>query len=366
VVVFSFFLQNPPSLLPKLVSLLDSAYGKEVLTRSLVVVKNLDFALLVVKKGGWEKDEVALLSGKLEKYRFDWVYFPGGELEAMERVFDTGKRYARVVENLLFAGEERSVFDIRPATDLRPYFRNFFRFAQLKETWLNLRKRWLPFGGAGFLLVLVVLFMVVVFALVALFCPLWKEGKKRLPERAKFFILASICTGTGFMFLEIALFVLLSLFIGIPLYTFSLLLLVLLVGSGSGSAWVQSQPGWGKTGKFALSHLLSLSGCLFLLVFFKEQLLTLPFLVLVPLFVISFVSGLPFPTLSQEVHRAGPSLFPLIFAYNGFFSVLSSLLAHLLVVFWGLNWAFAIAFLAYLVFWWAVGKKRAISPVASG
>jgi len=365
-VVFSFFLQNPPSLLPKLVSLLGSAYGKKELARSLVVVKSLDFALLLVKKAGWEKSEVVLLSEELEKHRFDWVYFPGGKLEEMERVFDTGKRYARVVEELLFKGEEGSVFDIRPATDLRPYFRNFFRFSQIRETWNNLRKRWLPFGGAGFLLVLVVLFMVVVFALVALFYPLWRKRRKHLPKKAKLFIIASICTGAGFMFLEISLFVLLSLFVGIPLYTFSLLLVVLLVGSGSGSAWVQSQLEWGKTGKFAISHLLSLGGCLFLLVFFKEGLLTLPFLVLVPLFVISFTSGMPFPWLSQKVHRTDPSLFPLIFAYNGFFSVVSSLLAHLLVVFWGLHWAFAVAFLAYLVFWWMIGKDKAIFLATSG
>ncbi|MGQ9474379.1 MAG: hypothetical protein ACUVRN_10095 [Candidatus Caldatribacteriaceae bacterium] len=49
------FLQNPPSLLPKLVRLLATVMGSENCLQSLMVLKNFEYALLVVKKGGGKK-----------------------------------------------------------------------------------------------------------------------------------------------------------------------------------------------------------------------------------------------------------------------------------------------------------------------
>lgn len=355
--VFTFFLQNPPSVLPKLLALLIGACGRERLARSLVVVKNLDFALFMVKKGGWQASEISLLSEELKKHQFDWVYFPGGKLEDMEQVFQTGQRYARVVQELIRGENYETNFEIRPASDLRPYFRNFFTFAQLRETWLNLKKRWLPFGGAGFLLVLAVFALVTILSWLFLFYPFLGEKRQSFSKEARAFIRSSICTGSGFMFLEISLFVFLSLFVGIPLYTFSLLLIVLLVGSGWGSAWVQSHLEQKSTKKLALFHLLGLVGYLVFLVFFKEKLLVFPLAALLPLLLVAFLSGMPFPLLSQKVYQRAPALFPLVFAYNGFFSVVSSLLAHLVIVFWGLSWAFAVVLFAYLVFWWEMSYR---------
>ncbi len=256
------------------------------------------------------------------------------------------------MEHILEAQKIDSLFDLRPTSDHRPYFTNFFRFSQLREVWSNLGKRWLPFGGAGVLVVLFVSGVVVILATLTLLRPLRSWGERRCSGREKILLGGSACTGIGFMFLEIALFVRLALFVGIPLYTFSLLLIILLVGSGWGS-WYVGKPFWKNRLKLgALLHRTLLGGYLFFLTSLGNYFLSLPIIVVLPVVAIAFLSGFPFPFLAERVRLFCPSLFPFIFAYNGFFSVISSLLAHLIVVFWGVEWAFLLAFFSYGIFWW--------------
>ncbi|MGQ9747697.1 MAG: hypothetical protein ACUVQZ_08060, partial [Candidatus Caldatribacteriaceae bacterium] len=155
------FLQNPPSLLPKLVRLLATVMGSENCLQSLMVLKNFDYALLVVKKGGWEEDDILFWREEAKRWHFDFIYFPGGEEKDFEQVFRTGGRYFRALQEALQQNPTDNFFDLRPARDNRPYFGNFFRFIQLREAWYNLGKRWLPFGGAGFFLFLVVFSLVI-------------------------------------------------------------------------------------------------------------------------------------------------------------------------------------------------------------
>ncbi len=361
---FSLFLQNPPSVLPKLVTILASAYGHESLRLSLIVVKNLDYALCLVKKGGWSKEEVRVMREECREQCFDFIYFPGGDEGEMETIFHTERRYAHLVRRILEEKRVESLFDLRPNDDHRPYFTNFFRFSQLKEAWWNLGKRWLPFGGAGFLLVLAVIGTVILLSVFGLLWPVRAMRKRGYSPREKLLLGGSICTGVGFMFLEISLFVRLTLFVGLPLYTFSLLLLILLVGSGWGS-WQVGRSFLGSRPKFAaLSHLILLGGYLLLLTYWGHAFLSMPIVAVLPIVAVAFVSGFPFPLLSEATRLFSPSLFPIIFAYNGFFSVVSSLLAHLVMIFWGVGIGFLITFWSYGMFWWLLLRFSSISRVS--
>ncbi|MEN3186298.1 MAG: hypothetical protein ABDK92_06630, partial [Atribacterota bacterium] len=336
ILVFPFFLQNPPSLLPKLVLLFHSVYGSPFLQSSLVVVKNLDFAVLLFRKGGWSAKDLSFWKEEVTKWSFDFVYFPGGSEEECERVFQTGKRYYRVLQEIFQSGSVQSSFDLRPPEDQRPYFGNFFRFSQLRETWLNLGKRWLPFGGAGFLLFIAIFAIVVLFSVVFLIVPVRVYWKRVLSSSGWIFLLGGVCTGIGFMFLEVTLFVRLHLVVGLPLYTFSLLLVVLLLGSGWGSMQIGKKFFDGGSKRWAAYfHLLVMGGYMVLLKLFQNQLF-----LLFPLFPLAYWSGMPFPILSERVRCKNPEIFPMVFAYNGFFSVISSLLAHFLLFFCGMALVF--------------------------
>lgn len=346
ILLLPIFLQNPPSLLPKLVRLLATVMGNENCLQSLMVLKNFDSALLIVKKGGWGEGDVLLWREEAKKWHFDFIYFLGGEEKDFEQVFRTGGRYFHALQEALQQNSTDNFFDLRPAKDHRPYFGNFFRFTQLREARYNLGKRWLPFGGAGFFLFLVVFALVTFLSSIGLLLPLRKVTLSANFSYRWLFLAGSICTGIGFMFLEISLFVRLHLLVGVPMYTFSLLLVALLLGSGWGSIKIKKGFSRNQIKSFAFFHLSLLGGYFLLLKFFGCS----PFLLL-PLFPLAYYTGMPFPILSELARRLKPGFFPILFAYNGFFSVISSLLVHLILVLFGMEFAFLLTFLSYLLFW---------------
>lgn len=349
--VFSLFLQNPPSVLPKLVLLLQEALGEAVVREQLIVVKSLDFALALVKKTPWNEGEKKAIFQRVRDYSFDIVYGPWGE-EEMERVFQTGKRYYQSVCKAL-EGKKDEFFDLRPSWDSRPYFGNFFSFGNLQEALGEVGKRWLPFGGAGFLAVLAVLSIVGGFSIVFVLLPAFLRRQDVSLPRFRF-LLGGVCTGVGFMGIEIPLFMYLGMLVGFPLYSFSFLLSILFIFSGLGSLLV-FKAGTRFPKSILLGHAIFLLACLLGLYLLQGTLGRLS--PLVSLFLVSpFLGalgcflGFPFPLLSQSVRRFAPSLFSEVFAWNGFFSVIASLLAHLMLVFWGLWSVFLMALSAYFLF----------------
>lgn len=179
--MFSLFLQNPPAVLPKLVSLIKESWREEKnMDKHLVIIKNLDFALLVIKKSPWRENEIKKIKEKVKEEHFDFTYYPDIKKEEAEIVFQTRKRYYQIVEDILSGKETRSTFDLRPSRDNRPYFSNFFRLEQLREAWINLGKRWLPFGGSGFWLVVLILVLVITLAFFLIFFPAKTKRKYSL------------------------------------------------------------------------------------------------------------------------------------------------------------------------------------------
>ncbi|MDI3543078.1 MAG: hypothetical protein PWP57_681, partial [Candidatus Atribacteria bacterium] len=298
VAVFSLFLQNPPAVLPKLINIAKESWKEgSKIERHLVIVKNLDFALMMVKKTPWEEKELKRIKEKVGEEHFDFIYYPGIQEEEAEIVFQTQKRYYRIVEDILANKEVNSPFDLRPPRDNRPYFANFFRLSQLPEAWINLGKRWLPFGGSGFWLVVLVLVAVVFLAFFLILFP--SRGKKEsAPSPVKILKIGGMLTGIGFMAMEISLFLKLEMIVGLPFYTFSLLLLVLLIFSGLGSWRVRRGLKRREIKRLLWLHplvLFAYFGFLFLL---EDRLLSLPvwgslLVTCIPLAGVAYLCGLP-------------------------------------------------------------------------
>jgi hypothetical protein len=97
----------------------------------------------------------------------------------------------------------------KPHRDNKPYFFHFFQWNQFKETLYNLGKRWLPFGGAGFLLVLFIFLVITALSLLFILIPGRAfMGRKKLHfAGGKELELAAIITGIGYMLIEIPVIV---------------------------------------------------------------------------------------------------------------------------------------------------------------
>ena len=126
-------------------------------------------------------------------------------------------------------------FDIRPATDDRPYFFDFFRWRALPALWAAARQ-----GNAGLLdwgwpLQLATLGVAVLSGLVLILLParlLARRADRRLRRAtAAYFLLV----GLGFLLVEIAVLQRLILLLGDPVHAFALTLATFLVFAGIGS-----------------------------------------------------------------------------------------------------------------------------------
>jgi hypothetical protein len=233
-------------------------------------------------------------------------------------------------------------FNLRPATDDRPYFFHFFRWRALPEL-LRLRTQ----GGvvlldSGYLVLMATLAQALPFSLLLVLVPL---SAGRLPVVARrgrwrpatYFL----CLGLAFFFIEIAFIQKLILFVGHPLYAAAVVLCGFLLFAGLGSglsarlavrrcaieavvlgivlislgllALLPALPGYSAAWPLLLKMLLSL-------------------LLVAPL---ALAMGMPFPLGLGRLARTQPALLPWAWAINGCASVLGALLATLCAIHFG-------------------------------
>lgn len=127
-------------------------------------------------------------------------------------------------------------YDISPVSDDSPFFWHFTRFRDIVASPIHrgVVRDWEDSIGERVLLTL--LFLSVVFAGAALLLPfvlvrrIWREIPHKLPASAYFTAL-----GVGFMLIEVSLIQMLTLFLGYPTYSLTVTLFSLLVFSGIGS-----------------------------------------------------------------------------------------------------------------------------------
>jgi MFS family permease len=238
-------------------------------------------------------------------------------------------------------------FDVRPVRDDSPFFWHFVRFTDTL---------WAPRGapaynveeGIGERLLLVLVGVATLFAALFLLAPmlairhLWVDIPYKTSAGVYFAAL-----GLGFMFLEVSLIQRLTLFLGYPTYSLTVTLFALLVSTGLGSLVSERLAGRRN------AALCSLAGVLLLLVLLYQRGLPLlaatgvgwPFGVRVAV-AIAALSPLglclgAFMPLGLRtvaaVTRHGEVFVAWSWAVNGFFSVVSSVLATILSMIFGFD-----------------------------
>lgn len=142
-------------------------------------------------------------------------------------------------------------FDITPPTDAHPFFNHFFRPEQTSEVLENLGRRWQPFGGSGYFVLVALLAFAVVAALVFVLLPillgrrfrgaLGALGSARAARIVGYFTLL----GLAFLLVEVSLIQQYILILGQPTLAIATVIGALLLFSGLGST-LSPRIGWGK------------------------------------------------------------------------------------------------------------------------
>ena len=335
----------------------------------VAAIRTLQTLTVLVKREPFTSSELGALREFTESRRMDLSFLPGLGPEDTNRIFVLPEEVYYTGLNRLMAPLERSryydeqPFDIKPATDERPFFFHFFRWSQVPEVLSHLGEEWEPFGGAGFLVVLVFLAVSVALSAVLIVAPLLARGSGGDEGDARdrlsvwrgltyFFAL-----GLAFLWLELPLMQRFILLLAHPIYSFGLVLFAVLVFSGVGSilsARLGRHRPWAilALGLLAVAYALGTGPAVGLMLALSlPARIVLSVLAIAPL---ALLMGVPFPTGIATVRRQRPRLVPWAWGANGYASVVGSVLATLMALSWGFTWVMLAAGIAYLVAWAAL------------
>ena len=302
-----------------------------------------------IKKSPFSRLEIQKLKDFAGKRLFDLVYYPGIQIDEVNIHNELEKPVYYDLTLQLLSPAERAklykdyLFQIKPVTDNRPFFFNFFKLNKLKETYRAMGKKWLPFLQGEFLVPLILVQSIIIaFILILLPIFIFRKAKNKIRGFSSRIFFYFSLIGMAFMFLEITFIQKFILFLGHPLYSVSIIIFSLLFSSGLGSFF--SKRILGQSLKRNLKRSLILCAGLIvlylvLLPFLYESLIgtglalkiIMTFLVIFPL---GFLMGFPFPTGVRLLDQEDKRLIPWAWATNAFSSVVNSIFA-LVVAFWG-------------------------------
>lgn len=348
-------LRHPLKILATLAEALE-AEGVADLRGHLAAVRGWGTITLLAKKTALSAADAANIRRFCRELRFDPALLP--DLRAEERMRFNALQDGSIflyLEELLAPSRARFLadyaFDIRPATDDRPYFPQFLRWRSIPELVRLYGGRTFPFLEAGYLLVLMTLLQVAVAAVVLILLPLrflGPDGGSRMSTLLYFSGL-----GIGYMFVEIVLIQRFLLYLGNSLYAAAAVICGMLLSSGIGSLLTARLI---KTRK----HALALFTLIVLIILFYARYLTPLLLATITLpqaarvtFALLLIApaallmGMPFPLGIRLLTGTAESEIPWAWGINGCLSVVGTLLATVIAVEMGFAWVMIVAALAY-------------------
>lgn len=380
----SRWIKLPPRDMPKLVATAIDALarqGHRDPRRRLMLLRSWQTGTLLIKNGLITEDETRALRRFSRDNAFDLIHYPGMRAQEANR-FNLLKRpyFFQATRALLSPARESFMeqykFDLRPATDDRPYFFQFLKWRTLPEL-LSLRGR----GGMaliewGYAVLIAALLQALAAGALLLWIPLRllrrRGNDPASPWRAVFFYFFAI--GLGFLFLEIAFIQKFILFLHHPVLALAVALSGFLVFAGLGSvraaAWMHRETPAVRMRRAAVA--IAVLGAVYVagLPFLFDALLTAPLALKVGLALgliapLAFFMGMPFPLALSAVGRRSPALVPWAWAVNGCASVLSTMLATLIALHFGFTTVVASAAVLYLVAA-AMATRLVLPAIAAG
>ncbi len=328
--------------------------------RQLAMIRSWNTSTLLVKNEPFSNEEINSLKAFCADRWFDLVFYPGISRNEANRYNQLQEPwYYQAAGRLLGSARADFMddykFNVRPATDNRPYFSHFLKWQTLPEL-LSLRNRGgMPMLEWGYLILIATLVQALLASFLLVLLPLWLRRHTEPRARGiRWRLMAYFAAiGTAFMFIEIAFIQKFILFLHHPLYAVSVVLCAFLVFAGLGSLMSAR---WRKhvsllrvsvgIGTLSVLYIQLLPGLFNWLVQLPGEFkIPVSALLIAPL---AFLMGMPFPLGLSIVSNRLPAWIPWAWAINGCASVVSAILATLLAIHLGFVFVVFMAVLLYL------------------
>jgi SAM-dependent methyltransferase len=331
--------------------------GIKDVKQHLIVIRSLQTVTLLISKTPVPPKMIARSRTFAGTRLFDLVHIPGiRETDVNQFVKLETPVYYHALQ-ALFAPSAHSFidrydFDISAPTDNRPYFYNFFKPGVVRYI-LTYGPAQMPVTEWGYLILLIILVPVVVISFAFILLPVLNRHKKAKGMRKIIFFYFSLIA-VGYFFIEMPLIQKMVLFLGHPSYSIAVIIAGLLIFTGIGSLF--SDRLFSTDNRILLSTVFICLITLFYLWFIDRlfswfMMFPVSEKVLVVLFMVAplgFFMGIPFPQGLTAIKKIETDAVSWAWGVNGFFSVISILLATVFAVTMGFTAVFAIACLCYL------------------
>ncbi|MGB6018430.1 MAG: hypothetical protein WBF77_02440 [Sulfurimonadaceae bacterium] len=338
--------------------------GAEEPQKHLLLIRGWQTSTLLVKNGIFSSAEFEALEHFCDERFFDIAYYDGLSQSEANRYNILDKPYFFQGTRALLENREQYFndykFNIRPASDDRPYFYHFFKWETLYEIFALRGTGGLHLLEWGYLVLIASLLQAIIASIVLILFPLIRYKKMQTSTIAtskKKVLLYFFVLGLGFLFLEIYFIQRFILFLSHPLYTVAVVLSSFLIFAGLGSSYskhLAARKGYRTTARygiygiliFGLFYLLMLDQIFgFLLTQTEPIKIAASVLIIAPL---AFAMGIPFAMGLSELGRHSEALIPWAWGVNGCASVISAVAATLVAIHFGFTVVMATSLLFYL------------------
>lgn len=331
--------------------------GIKDVANHLIAIRSLQTVTLLVSKKPVSKQMINRTRTFARQRLFDLVHIPGIQKTEINQFIKLETPvYHNAMQQLLSTTSHSFIngyaFDISAATDNRPYFYNFFKPGVIRNI-LTYGPAQVPVTEWGYLILLIILLPVLTVSFIFILLPLIISRQRSTGSRQIIFFYFSLIA-VGFFFIEMPLIQKMILFLGHPSYSIAVIIAGLLFFTGIGSLF--SDRIFSIDNRILISTILICLITLFYLCFIEtlfSYFMIFPvsvkiFIVLVMMAPLGFFMGIPFPQGLTALKKIGKEAISWAWAVNGFFSVISILLATIFAVTMGFRAVFLVACLCYL------------------
>ena len=361
-----FPVKNPYKLLATLAETLADA-GIADPRHHIAAIRGWGTVTFAVTKKDLSARDSNVIRNRCRELGFDPLLLPDikdGERDRFHQLRD--RRFFADIDTLLSSQREQFyrdyAFNIRPATDNRPYFSQFLRFSRLADFSAAVTLRQVPFFEMGSFILGITLILLVLLAFVLIVLPLFRLGWHGSGHGRTFLYFGGL--GLGYMMLEIVFIQNFTLVLGHPLKAAATVFTALLISSGLGSLYSERTAPHAAT----IRRITGLAGLLIILyswllirtgqfTSFAPEPLRM-FIAAIPILPVGFILGMPFPLGLRYLHRHHHEHIPWAWGINGCFSVIGPVLATIVAVQFGFQIVYVLAAAAYFLALGSMGRLK--------
>ncbi len=322
----------------------------------IIAVRSWSTVTFLVKKSKFRNVQNKQAQQFCNDLMFDPLILPGTkEIFQGEYNMIQDSSFFTNIEMLLSAEKNEFLieypFRVQPTTDNRPFFFQNIRWSGINQLITTFGESSIPFFELGYILILFTFIQIIVIAAIFIILPLFFRSWESKNKMWVFIYFGGI--GLAFMFIEIVFIQQFTFYFGQPIYATAASISILLIASALGSYFSGSLLNTKKIlilvplviAILLLFHTILLSSILSYTIAASFVVKILISTVLIG--ITGFFLGIPFPAGIKYLSEGRQANIPWAWAFNGYFSVISTALATIISVETGFVWVLVLAAITY-------------------